>query len=91
MGVKGPCVVGNFPEGSSPFGLKDMAGNLWEWTSGEETLPGGGSAKILRGGGWATSELGSRPEIGVAERQWLPEGEYAADVGFRCAFSTEVH
>ena len=28
--------VGSFPEGKSPYGIMDMAGNVWEWTS---TIP----------------------------------------------------
>jgi formylglycine-generating enzyme required for sulfatase activity len=28
--------VGSFPKGASPYGIMDMAGNVWEWTS---TIP----------------------------------------------------
>lgn len=32
-GLDGPAPVGLFPEGASPCGAYDMAGNIWEWCS----------------------------------------------------------
>lgn len=71
--------VGRYPSGASPFGLLDMAGNVWEWTSGPYS-PGGGEL-ALRGGGWgndpyclrASYRHGNPPDIGLDM------------VGFRCS------
>lgn len=55
--------VGAFPLGASPFGIEDMAGNVWEWCSdffepyrpNPKTNPRGaknGTKRVYRGGSW---------------------------------------
>lgn len=51
-----PGPVGGHPEGATPEGLLDLAGNVWEWTA--SPVMGGGH--VIRGGSYASKPLYGR-------------------------------
>ena len=74
----GPCPVGEFPAGDSPEGLKDMAGNVQEWTS---TVWKGG-ARICRGGSWFHEDF---EDLLTSRRASYSPTLQENAIGFRCA------
>ena len=82
--------VGSYPRGASPFGIEDLAGNVFEWCAdyfeaykGKERTnprgPSGGMKRIYRGGSWK-----SRPgNLRTSARNFNLPDFSANDVGFR--------
>ena len=64
--------IGSYPDGATPEGLYDMAGNVWEWT--DSWYDDSRSSRVLRGGSWHFS----------AERCRSASRTYS--IGFRLVF-----
>lgn len=76
-----PAPVGAYPGGASAYGVEQLMGEVWEWTSSPlERWPGfspmlyadytepfvGGDYRVLRGGSWAVGPGAIRPSF----RNW---------------------
>lgn len=91
--------VGQLPLGASPYGVLDMAGNVWEWTNslyrsypyqaddGRESLTANGprnGSRVVRGGSY-NHDL---RQIRCAARDGMAAGVRDVYIGFRVASST---
>jgi iron(II)-dependent oxidoreductase len=92
-----PAPAGAFPWGASAYGVEQMLGDVWEWTSSDFVpWPGfapmlyrdysapffGGDVKVLRGGAWATAPSAVRPSF----RNWDLPIRRQIFTGVRLAF-----
>lgn len=86
--------VGSYPAGASPYGVLDMAGNVWEpvgdwydkayYTNSPQRNPGGpssGTDRVTRGGAWG----GAARDVSTTYRGWSAPDLRADGQGFRCA------
>lgn len=91
-----PAPVGSYPAGASPYGILDMAGNVYEWVQDwyaadyyasspyeNPTGPAEGNFKVSRGGSFFN--LGFRQRATGRNNAFLPPESFHFDGGMRCA------
>lgn len=67
--------VTSYPEGTSPYGALNMAGNVWEWTTTED-----GRNMIVKGGSWGLSHTIAT----TTNKALYPKEASTNNIGFRC-------
>jgi len=95
-GYRFTAPVGSYPAGVSPYGVLDMAGNVWEWVNdwyaetyyrvspaSNPTGPTYGDGRVLRGGSWNHDGHDMRSTM----RMWANPSDAIDNFGFRCARS----
>jgi formylglycine-generating enzyme required for sulfatase activity len=74
----GTCDVGSFAQGDNRWGIHDLAGNVWEWTSSKYD----DTHRVTRGGGWSSGDAG---DVRAAFHYGGVPSSRRGFLGFRCA------
>lgn len=91
---EGVAPVGSYETNKSPYGVYDLAGNVWEWVNDwYEPYKGstykadafGKHNRVLRGGGGGLGHYAISYFFRGATRQFSDPTMESEDVGFRCA------
>lgn len=99
IGEKTLMPVGSYEAGKSPFGVYDMAGNVWEWVNDwydanyyekspakNPTGPETGTKRVLRGSGWQNET----PTVRIFTRVDSDPTIRNESTGFRCAMDARA-
>ena len=81
-GVYAPINVGSLPKGNSPYGVSDLAGNVWEMTSSAWD----NSSHVMKGGCF----LNTNADVRVTVRWAAADEENGSNwLGFRCVMDVD--
>jgi hypothetical protein len=78
---KGPAPAGSYESGANAWGLLDMAGNVWQWTSTTYGQASGSApaSMIVKGGSW----MDGPADLRISNRRDVDPSRGYVDVGFR--------
>lgn len=91
---EGIAPIGSYENSKSPYGVYDLAGNVWEWVqdwyqpykgSSYQDKEFGEKNKVIRGGGGGIGHYSISMFFRGASRQYSDPNMASGDVGFRCA------
>ena len=96
-GFRASAPVGSFPDGISPMGIMDLAGNAEEWVQDWYSVnyfrqsdgaqdpagPATGAKRVIKGGSYESPDY----QIRIAARFWGKPHDRGPRIGFRCAKS----
>jgi formylglycine-generating enzyme required for sulfatase activity/serine/threonine protein kinase len=92
LGAGTPAPVGSHPAGSNRWGVQDLIGNVWEWTSSKVSAYPGNPVEIpeatrdwmaIRGGGFNTNPADKENPVSSCLRSFITPKNRNNQLGFR--------